>query len=62
MAILTDMAVDEDNIDETLAEEARRQAEVLLKEEHLSDEELATVNAAMAHSVALLKVKRRHSR
>lgn len=62
VAILTDMAVDEDNIDETRAEEARRQAEVRLKEEHLSDEELATVNAAMAHSLALLKVKRRHSR
>jgi F-type H+-transporting ATPase subunit epsilon len=61
VAILTDMAVDEDNIDETRAEEARRQAEARLKE-HLNDEELATVNAAMAHSLAQLKVKRRHSR
>lgn len=57
VAILTDMAVDEDNIDEAKADEARKQAELRLKEQ-LNEEELATVNAALAHSLALLKVKR----
>jgi len=58
VAVLTDMAVDEDNIDEAKAEEARKQAEARLGEQ-LSEEEIATVNAALAHSAALLKVKRR---
>lgn len=60
VAVLTDMAVDEDNIDEAKAEEARKQAEARLKQ-HLNDEELATVNAALARSTAQLKVKRRRS-
>jgi len=59
VAILTDMALRADNIDETKAEEARRRAEARLSEK-LSDEETAMTSAALAHSLAQLKVKRRH--
>ena len=61
VAILTDMAVAVEGIDETKAEEARKRAEVRLKEQ-ISAAELASVNAALARSVAQLRVKRRHSR
>jgi F-type H+-transporting ATPase subunit epsilon len=59
VAILTDMAVKAENIDEAKAEEARRRAEARLAEK-LDDEEAAMVSAALAHSLAQLKVKRRH--
>ena len=59
VAILTDMAIKADDIDETKAEEARKRAEARLQEK-ISDEEIASVNAALAHSLAQLKVKRRH--
>ena len=59
VAVLTDMAIRAENIDEAKAEEARRRAEARLAE-HLDDEEAAVVNAALAHSLAQLKVKRRH--
>lgn len=59
VAILTDMAVKADDIDEVKAEEARKRAEARLAEK-LSDEETATLQAALAHSLAQLKVKRRH--
>jgi F-type H+-transporting ATPase subunit epsilon len=59
VAIMTDMAIEADNIDEAKAEEARRRAEARLAE-HLDEEEAAIVNAALAHSLAQLKVKRRH--
>ncbi len=58
VAILTDMAVRAESIDEAKVEEARQRAEARLAE-HLDDEEAAMVNAALAHSMALLKVKRR---
>lgn len=58
VAILTDMAIRAENIDEAQAEEARRRAESRLAE-HIDDEEAATVQAALAHSVAQLNVKRR---
>lgn len=58
VAILTDMAIQAQDIDELKAEEARKRAESRLQEK-LSDEELAEVNAALAHSLAQLKVKRR---
>ena len=61
VAILTDMAVKADDVDEIKAEEARRRAEVRLQEK-LSDEETATVEAALVHSVVQLQVKRRHRR
>jgi F-type H+-transporting ATPase subunit epsilon len=58
VAILTDMAVKADNIDEAKADEARKRAEARLAEK-LDDEESALVSAALAHSLAQLKVKRR---
>ncbi len=59
VSVLTDMAVKADSIDEAKAEEARRRAEARLQEK-ISAEEVATVNAALAHSLAQLHVKRRH--
>ena len=58
VAILTDLAVQADKIDEAKAEEARQRAEARLKEK-LSDEEVATINASLARSLAQLRVKRR---
>jgi F-type H+-transporting ATPase subunit epsilon len=58
VAILTDMAIRAENIDEAKAEEARRRAEARLAEK-LSDEDTAMVSAVLAHSLAQLKVKRR---
>lgn len=58
VAILTDMAIRAENIDETKAEEARKRAEERLGEK-LNDEEAAMVSAALAHSLAQLQVKRR---
>ncbi|HEY1172552.1 MAG TPA: F0F1 ATP synthase subunit epsilon [Verrucomicrobiae bacterium] len=61
VAILTDMAVKADDIDENKAEEARKRAEARLQEK-LSDEESALVQAALAQSLAQLNVKRRQRR
>jgi F-type H+-transporting ATPase subunit epsilon len=58
VAILTDMAIKADDIDVAKVEEARLRAESRLKEK-LTDEEVATVNAAMLRSLAQLQVKRR---
>ena len=58
VAVMTDMAIKSENIDETKAEEARRRAEARLAEK-LDDTEVASVSAALAHSLAQLKVKRR---
>jgi F-type H+-transporting ATPase subunit epsilon len=58
VAVLTDMAIASDHIDEAKVEEARRRAEARLAEK-LDDEEAALVNAALAHSLAQLKVKKR---
>ena len=61
VAVLTDMAILAENIDEAKAEEARRNAESRLSQ-HLSEEEAAVVNASLAHSLAQLKVKRRQGK
>ena len=58
VAIATDMAVSAANIDEARAEEARQRAAARLKEK-LSTEEIASVNASLARSLAQLRVKRR---
>jgi F-type H+-transporting ATPase subunit epsilon len=58
VSILADMAIRAENIDEAKAEEARRRAEARLAE-NLNDEESAMVQAALTHSMAQLKVKRR---
>ncbi len=59
VAIMTDMALKADEIDEAKAEEARAKAEARLHEK-LSAEEVAAVEGALAHSLAQLQVKRRH--
>jgi F-type H+-transporting ATPase subunit epsilon len=59
VALLTDMALKASDIDEAKAEEARKRAEERMQQK-LSDEETANVSAALAHSLAQLKVKRRH--
>jgi F-type H+-transporting ATPase subunit epsilon len=58
VAIVTDMAVAAESIDEAKAEEARQRAAARLREK-ISDEEVASVNAALARSLAQLRVKRR---
>jgi F-type H+-transporting ATPase subunit epsilon len=58
VAIVTDMAVAAGNIDEAKAEEARQRAAARLREK-ISAEEAASVNAALARSLAQLGVKRR---
>ena len=58
VSIVTDMAIAVENIDEAKVEEARQRAEARLRDK-LSDEEVATVNASLARSLAQLKVKHR---
>jgi len=61
VAIMTDMAIRAEQIDEAKADEARKRAEARLAEK-LTDEETAMVSAALMHSLAQLKVKRRQQR
>ena len=61
VAILTDMAIRAENIDEARAEEARQRAEARLAEK-ITDEEAARVQAALVNVVAQLKVKRRRQK
>lgn len=59
VSVLTDMAINEDDIDEDAAEAAMRRAEIAMREEKLQGEEHATVQASLQKSLAQLKVKRR---
>jgi len=61
VAVLTDMAIKADDIDEAKAEEAQRKAEARLGQK-LSDEEAATVQASLVHATTQLKVKRLHKK
>jgi F-type H+-transporting ATPase subunit epsilon len=61
VAVLTDLAIAAEHIDEAKVEEARQRAQARLQEK-LSDEELASVNASLAHALAQLHVKRRQHR
>ena len=56
--IVTDMAVPADRIDDAKAEQARQHAEARLREK-ISTEEVASVHAALARSLAQLLVRRR---
>jgi F-type H+-transporting ATPase subunit epsilon len=58
VAIVTDMAIAAEQIDEAKVEEARARAAARL-EEKISDEEVASVNASLARSLAQLQVRRR---
>ena len=61
VAILTDMAIAADNIDEAKAEEARQLAEGRLAQK-ITDEEAAHIQAALAHATTQLKVKRQRKK
>lgn len=61
VAVLTDMAIKADDIDEAQAEEAQRRAQARLAQK-LSDEETATVQAALLHAATQIKVKRQHKK
>jgi F-type H+-transporting ATPase subunit epsilon len=58
VAVVTDMAIPADHIDEAQVEAARARAAARLREK-ISDEEVASVNASLARSLAQLQVKRR---
>ncbi len=58
VAVVTDMAIPADKIDEAKVEEARARAAARLSEK-ISEEEIASVNASLARSLAQLQVKRR---
>jgi F-type H+-transporting ATPase subunit epsilon len=58
IGVVTDMAINAKDIDEAKVEEARQRALARLRDT-ISDEEVATVNASLARSLAQLKVKRR---
>jgi len=59
VSVLTDMAVAESDIDETAAEAAIKRAQEALKDDKISDEDMASAQAVMMKSLAQLKVKRR---
>ena len=61
VSIVTDMAIAVDKIDEAMVEEARQRAEARLREK-ISAEEVASVNASLARSLAQLHVNRRQRR
>lgn len=58
VAVLTDLAVRDENIDEAAVEKALEEARKAL-EEKVSDEEIAAVQVAIQKSLAQLQVKRR---
>lgn len=59
LSIMTDLAVNEGDIDEKAVEDAKKRAEQAL-EQKLSDEEYAETLAILEKSLAQLKIKRRH--
>jgi len=59
LTVMTDLAVNEEDIDEKAVEEAKKRAEVAL-EQTLSDEEYAETLASLEKSLAQLRIKRRH--
>jgi F-type H+-transporting ATPase subunit epsilon len=59
VAVLTDGAVNEKDIDEQKAEEAVKRAEELLKSNTLVGEELEATQAALARSLVQINIKRR---
>jgi F-type H+-transporting ATPase subunit epsilon len=59
VSVLTDMAIEEAEIDEKAVSEAIARAEKELQDKALAGEELATVQASLFKSLAQLRVKRR---
>ena len=63
VSVVTDLAQRPEEIDEKIAEEARKRAQEALKnQERLSEEEFATTAANLQNALAQLRVKRRHRR
>ena len=63
VSVVTDLAQRPEEIDERVAEEARKRAESALAErERLSEEEFAITAANLQKALAQLRVKRRHRR
>ena len=58
VAVLTDMAIRAENIDEVAAEQARQNAVARLAEK-LSEDESAAVQASLAHATTQLRMKQR---
>lgn len=59
LTVMTDLAVEEKEIDEKVVEEAKKRAEAALSEK-LSAEEYAETLAVLEKSLVQLRVKRRH--
>ncbi len=59
VSVLTDMAVEEKEIDEAAAQAAVERAEAAMQDKDLGSEEVAAVQAALQKSLAQLHLKRR---
>jgi F-type H+-transporting ATPase subunit epsilon len=59
VSVLTDMALGDDKINETAAEEAVQRAQTALKDKTLSSDDAAELEAALARSMAQIRFKRR---
>lgn len=59
VSVLTDMAIEEKQIDESAAQAAIARAEEAMRNQQLGSEEIAVVQATIEKSLAQLKVKRR---
>jgi F-type H+-transporting ATPase subunit epsilon len=59
VAILTDMAMTDSDVDEQSAEDAMKRAQTALQDKSLNSDELAEVESALARSIAQLRFKRR---
>lgn len=62
VTVLTDMAVRENDIDESIVEAAMRRAEAALNDKSISEEQQAAFTATIQKSLAQLSVKRRRAR
>ena len=59
VSVLIDLAIDEDAIDEAQVEEAMKRAQEALAGENVDHDEMAALQAAIAKSEAMLKLKRK---
>ncbi|MBV8813423.1 MAG: ATP synthase F1 subunit epsilon [Verrucomicrobia bacterium] len=59
VSVLTDMALGDEKINETAAEEAVERAQTALKDKTLSSDDAAELEAALARSMAQIRFKRR---
>ena len=61
VTVLADTAVRAKDLDEAAAQAAKQRAEEALRDEHISDEQYAALQAMLQKSLAQLKVKRRRA-